>query len=374
MTDIVGPLPRSKRGNIYILTVQDAFTKWPDAYPLRNQRAKTVARTLFHRWIATHGCPDTLHSDQGRNFESKLLKELLKILQIRKTRTTAYHPSGNGQVESFNRTLKNILRCCLHEAPAGDDWEDHLPTSLMAYRSSVHRGTGYTPHFLVFGREMKLPPDLVYEAPQGSTDPPGHVEALRRRLLTAHRATRDSLDSYQRLQKVTHDHYTRGDPIAEGDQVFIYNPALKPGEASKFHIFWRGPVRVVERISDLLFRVQNPRNRARTKVVHFNNLKKFREAEKGEAAAPPAEPSCEDEDSEPLCPDARNIQRRIASPPPSHGAPSVASTSPEDFEAPEEHQTEEPEESLPSQAVDPAPRRVLPTRNRRPPNRYGQSA
>ncbi|PAA93801.1 hypothetical protein BOX15_Mlig033712g1 [Macrostomum lignano] len=101
MVDIVGPLPRTRKGNMYVLTIQDAFTKWPDAYPLRNQKAASCAKVFVERWISQHGCPQFLHSDQGRNFELRLTTEPCSLLGIKKTRTTPYHPMGNGQVESL---------------------------------------------------------------------------------------------------------------------------------------------------------------------------------------------------------------------------------------------------------------------------------
>ena len=96
--DIVCPLPKSKKGNIYILTVQCSFTKWVEACPLRNQRAVTCANVFVKNCICLYGVPESIHSDQGRNFESNAFKEMCKLLQMKKTRTAAYHSQGNGQV------------------------------------------------------------------------------------------------------------------------------------------------------------------------------------------------------------------------------------------------------------------------------------
>ena len=94
--DIVGPLPKSSTGNKYILVVSDYFTKWAEAYGIPNQEAKTVANKLIDNMFCRFGVPEQLHTDMGTQFESTLVKEISKLLDIRKTHTTAYHPQGDG--------------------------------------------------------------------------------------------------------------------------------------------------------------------------------------------------------------------------------------------------------------------------------------
>ena len=96
------------------------------------------------------GMPDIIHSDQGRNFESALLKQSLDAFGISKSHTTAYHPEGDGMVEQFNRSLLQLLRTYVDTE---SDWEKHLPLALYAYRTAIHASTGVSPHNLMFGRE-----------------------------------------------------------------------------------------------------------------------------------------------------------------------------------------------------------------------------
>ena len=107
--DILGPLPVTERGNRYILVVGDYFTRWKEAFPMKDMEAQKVACILVNEFICRMGVPDTIHTDKGRNFESNLNKELCLMLGIRKTRTTPYHPQSDGMVERFNRTLLNML-------------------------------------------------------------------------------------------------------------------------------------------------------------------------------------------------------------------------------------------------------------------------
>ena len=147
--DILGPLPESEAGNSYVLVAGDHFTKWMEAYAIPNQEAITVARKLTDEMFCRFSPPEQLHSDQGRQFESDLIKHICKILNVQKTRTSPYHPQCDGLVERFNRTLLHMLATTTREHPF--DWEDQIRKVCMAYNTSVQASTGYTPFFMMFG-------------------------------------------------------------------------------------------------------------------------------------------------------------------------------------------------------------------------------
>ena len=144
-------VPVSPNNNRYLLVIMDYFTKWAEAVPLPDQKATSITKAVI-KLCSSFGVPDVIHSDQGRNFESLLFREMLTAFGIQKSRTTAYHPQGDGMVERFNRSLLQLLRCYTQQE---NDWEQYLPLVLYAYCTAPHSATGISPFELMFGRTPK---------------------------------------------------------------------------------------------------------------------------------------------------------------------------------------------------------------------------
>ena len=116
--DYMGSLPEMPRGNCHLLVIMDYFTNWCEAIPIKDQKASMVAPLLVNKIFSRFGPPTILHSDQGANLESNLMHEICDVMGVTKTRTTAYHPSGDGQVERQNRTLQAMLAAFGHAGHA----------------------------------------------------------------------------------------------------------------------------------------------------------------------------------------------------------------------------------------------------------------
>lgn len=169
--DIVGPLPPSE-GCEYLLTCIDRFTRWPEAVPIADITAETVARTFLRHWISRFGVPAVVTTDQGRQFQSHLHTAFTKILGVHQIRTSPYHPSSNGIVERFHRTLKQGLKC--HE----NKWTESLPLVLLGLRAALKEDLQCTCAELVYGVPLRLPAEF-FVAPTLDIQPNEFLERLR---------------------------------------------------------------------------------------------------------------------------------------------------------------------------------------------------
>jgi hypothetical protein len=270
--DIMGPLPESEAGNSYVLVASDYFTKWVEVYAIPNQEAITVAKKLTDEMFCRFSPPEQLHSDQGRQFESDLMKEICNLLKIRKTRTSPYHPQCDGLVERFNRTLLDMLATAARRHPFS--WEDHIRKVCMAYNTSVHSSTGFTPFYLMFGREAKLPIDLMYGT--GDNKDMTTIEyatQLKKGLDEAYSCAREKLAASHERRKEHYDKRVHGQPFADGDLVWLHSTVIPPGQSRKLHHPWTGPYKILEKISDSDYKIKGLRGRKQCRIVHFDRLK-----------------------------------------------------------------------------------------------------
>ena len=253
--DILGPLPRTSRGNVYILVVADYFTRWTEAYPMRNQEAITVAKKFVNEFICRFGAPLQILTDQGTQFESQLFCEMCHLLDISKTRTSAYHPQSDGMVERFNRTLASMLSLFVKDHQR--DWDVHVPMVMMAYCSTIQETTSVSPNKMMMGREVNMPIDLLFGGP-----------------LEAKEATYGSeyVAELQERQKKLYDLKTTSQGYKRGQFVWVYTPCKKKGLSPKLQKYWYGPFLVINKLSDALYRVQRSA-RSACKIIHFNRLK-----------------------------------------------------------------------------------------------------
>ena len=260
--DIVGPLPQSRSGKCYVLVLCDYATRYPEAVPLRNIDAETIAEELV-LIFARVGIPQEILTDQGSNFQSQLLQEVHRLLQVRAIRTSPYHPQTDGLVERFNQTLKSMLRKCAAEE--GRDWNKMIPFLLFAYSEVPQGSTGFSPFELLYGRDVRGPLDVLKEtwvsSKRSSQDVLSYILLMRDRMSAMCDQVGENMKSARARQKKWYDRNVRDRSFEAGDQVLV----LLPTSTSKLTAQWQGPYQVLSRVGSVNY------------LVHMSDRKKKRQ-------------------------------------------------------------------------------------------------
>ena len=272
--DVVGPMHKTEDGNQYLLCICDHFSRWAKAFPMKDQKAETIADIFIHQWVEEHGAPMQIHSDQGTNFESKLVKDLMKLLDVEKTRTVAFKPSSDGMVERYNRTIVDMVAKLASRSPRS--WDKMIGQAVAAYNASVHSRTGFTPNYLWKGREIFHGADLMLptKPPMEKLSTEEYVRRRENEMRAAYEVARDTIGRNVRIQKKYYDRSSHLIAYKEGDPVYlkVFSPSVR-GE-KKLKDKWEGPYFILDVLSDVNFRIiDKPGGKGR--VINHDRIKRF---------------------------------------------------------------------------------------------------
>ncbi|KAK9525318.1 hypothetical protein VZT92_015149 [Zoarces viviparus] len=290
--DWIGPVPKSSRGNKYLLTVTCAFTKWVECLPAPNDTAMTTAILLLNHVFSRWGLPLSIDSDQGTHFTSHVMTNLYEILGINAKFHISYHPQSSGQVERANRTIIGMLKKYVNNS--GKDWDVKLPLVLMAIRSTPHRSTGITPYEMMTGREMTLPLHLLYHPEDISVATAytthQYVTDLREHLRDTFAWAQENLEASAKGSKAYYDRKASHHEYQVGDKVFYFRFTKPVGISKKFLPSWSGPFEIIGKLSPVAYRIRvsKPKQPSAYKWVHANQIKPYKPGPlQGEATATP---------------------------------------------------------------------------------------
>ncbi len=261
-------------GNRFILSVIDHLTRYLVLIPIKSKEAVVVVRHLVDRVFSVFGPPETLHSDQGREFENQLVKELQSVFGYKKTRTAAYRPQGNSVLERVHSTVHNML--AMYSNLACDNWSELLSYVQLAHNTAYSKTLEETPHYLVFGRAPRLPVDNILGVPAADV-PQTPLDYSRRtvnNLQLAYELARRNLKERADKQAVDNDKlsFPRFKP---GDQVLLHRPYSETdGPNPKLVSPWHGPYTVRSQKSPVIYRVAKPGESAEI-TVHLGRMKQY---------------------------------------------------------------------------------------------------
>ena len=216
-------LEKSKGGAEYLLVIVDHFTRFAQAFPTRNKGGRTATEKIFNNYVLRYGFPSRLHHDQGQEFECNLMKCLQQLAGMKLSRTTPYHPQGNGQAECWNRTILSMLRTLTESQKA--NWKDHVDKVVFAYNCTRNDAAGYSPFYLLYGRSPRLPIDVMFEI-----DPDHEVTFCQDYVLKWKRGMQQAFElASQHAKKCAahnkqiYDHDLYGSHLTVGDRVLVRN-------------------------------------------------------------------------------------------------------------------------------------------------------
>jgi hypothetical protein len=269
--DIIGPLPKSAKGNRFALVTVDLASKYPDAVPLKRIDSDTVAEALLSIYSRV-GLPREILHDQGTQFMSAVMRKFNQLLQIKSINTTPYNPRCNGSCEGFNKCLKQMLKKISDEEP--ETWDRYLQPLLFAYREVPQSSTGFSPFELLFGHEVRGPLFLIKEkildADHEEFSVTSYVMQMRDRIRDFMKLANKSEIESKLKEKTYYDRSCRKRNFKLGDKVLL----LLPTSSNKLIAEWRGPFEVVRKINkvDYVIRIGE-----RERTYHINMLKPFYE-------------------------------------------------------------------------------------------------
>ena len=267
-------LDKCKGGYEYILVIVDHFTRFAQAYATTSKSAKTVADRIFNDYALKFGMPVRIHHDQGGEFENQLFSQLKMNCGVLGSRTTPYHPQGNGQVERFNRTLLQMLKTLTDKQKT--NWKESLNKLIYAYNCTRCEVTGFSPFYLLFGRSPRLPIDLLFglTSDTGKADHRTYMEKWRCEMQEAYEIVKKNVRKSTERGKKHYDEKVKSSVLCPGDRVLVRN--LTPrGGTGKLRNHWEETIHVVIRQvgEDIpVYEVKPEQGRGRSRILHRNLL------------------------------------------------------------------------------------------------------
>ena len=271
--DICGKMVKTHQGHEYVLVISDYFSKYTIAVPMKDKSSRSVAEALCIHWVSFFGMPDIIHTDRGGEFENNVLRELCERFGTLKTRTVAYNPRSDGQVERWNATFTQIINTICEDK---EEWDEYLPFARMAYNSTVHSTTGETPNMIVMGRQIRLPLDVMTDIdPQhDQLAHSDYVRALEEDMRECFIRVRDKARRSAQCQKSFYDRKRNENIYQCEDLVMLKTMAFQP-HMKKLQDRYTGPWAVIEALPGNCYRIQKSEF-SKPEIVHHDRLKPYR--------------------------------------------------------------------------------------------------
>ncbi|GBN73697.1 Transposon Tf2-9 polyprotein [Araneus ventricosus] len=275
--DLLGFFPVTRSGNRWIIVCTDYLTRFTVTKALPTGEAIEVAKFIVEEIILKHGSPKEMISDRGRTFLSNLVKTINELCQTSHLLTTAYHPQTNGLTERFNKTLADMLS--MYTDVEQKNWDTVLPFVTFAYNSAKQNSTGFSPFFLIYGRNITTPLDVILPHNNDQDHDDSYVQQLITRSEEARQLAKIHIKDSQASDKRRYDARHRSVSYKIWDLVWVYTPIRKVGLSEKLLRRYFGPYRITRQMSEVTYEVESmetdKKRRKLKDVVHVLRIKPY---------------------------------------------------------------------------------------------------
>jgi RNase H-like domain found in reverse transcriptase/Reverse transcriptase (RNA-dependent DNA polymerase)/Integrase zinc binding domain/Integrase core domain/Retrotransposon gag protein len=275
--DVIGPITTSKNSSL-ILTIVCVVTRFAMAIPIIRQTTEIMVQVLIHKWINVHGMPKVIISDNGSGFVSDIMNDCLKAMGVKWKYVLPYHPQSNGICERFNATLVNMLSMYVQDPKKQNLWSNFITHVVFAYNTSIHSSTGYTPYFLLFGREAIIASDVILKSSQPynlGSGYPEYIKRLQKDMWFAHKHIQDRVRQKQIDREQQNSQLKSILKFKAGDKVMIYQlPKSMKGISKKLLSPYHGPYTVEIQFNDVSYQVKHDVTKKK-KHVHVSRMKRY---------------------------------------------------------------------------------------------------
>ena len=296
--DMLGPFPKTYKGNRNIIVTVDYLTKWTEVRAIPTGKATEVAKFMIEQIFLRHGAPKQLISDRGTTFISSAAEAVNKAIGTVHKTTSAFHPQANSTVERLNHTLATMLAMYVDDDHR--DWDIILPYIGFAYNTSRQESMGFSPFYLLYGREAQVPSDLEYHAqldkwiersPDRSYD---HATFLKQELEAARRLVESRMERVKMRQEKAYNAKHRQVNYEVGELVLVYKPLRKVGKADKLLHQRIGPFTILQRTTPVNYEVIRADGNVKPDVVHMVRIKPYHLRDEENEETAPAENEAEE--------------------------------------------------------------------------------
>ncbi|UYV73827.1 hypothetical protein LAZ67_11001042, partial [Cordylochernes scorpioides] len=273
--DFVGPLPSTKRRRKCIIVLTDYYTRYAETKAVSEATVKEVSTFLIEQIFLRHGAPRFLVSDRGSQFTSNLMKEVMKMCKVKHCFTTSYHPQTNGLTERLNRTLINMISMYVNTDQK--NWDEILPFVTHSYNTTIQETTGYSPFFLLFGREpMSLLDDDNIPIDNNMNDYDEYIENYLDKIARTRQVVINNTEKTQERMKRNYDKKHNERIYEPGHLVAVWTPVRKIGKCEKLLRKYFGPYRILKKLSNVNYLIEPKDNPGQDPlIVHVSRLKPY---------------------------------------------------------------------------------------------------